>query len=70
LHPFMLDKQKAAEKLAGSFAPKTRWGISLRNQITKAFAIPYVPKLLMGSSLLDRIELPDYSETKIGQDLV
>jgi 2-polyprenyl-6-methoxyphenol hydroxylase-like FAD-dependent oxidoreductase len=62
LHPFMLAKQKAAEKFAGSFVPKTRWGLSLRNQITKAFAIPFVPKLLMGSSLLDRIELPDYAE--------
>jgi hypothetical protein len=34
----------------------------LRNQITKVFAIPFVPKLLMGSSLPDRIELPDYFE--------
>jgi 2-polyprenyl-6-methoxyphenol hydroxylase-like FAD-dependent oxidoreductase len=63
LHPFMLAKQKAAEKFARSFAPRTRLGLSLRNQITKAFAIPFVPKLLMGASLLDRIELPEYSET-------
>lgn len=62
LHTFILDKQKAAEKFAGSFAPKTQLGLLLRNQITKMFAIPFVPKLLMGSSLLDRIELPDYSQ--------
>jgi len=63
LHPFMLVKQKAAEKFAGSFAPKTRLGLFFRNQISKAFALPFVPKLVMGSSLLDRVDLPDYSET-------
>ena len=63
LHSFLLSKQEAAKKFAGSFTPKTRWGLLLRNQVTKAFALPYLPKLLMGSSLLDRIDLPDYSET-------
>jgi 2-polyprenyl-6-methoxyphenol hydroxylase-like FAD-dependent oxidoreductase len=62
LHPFMLAKQQAAEKFATSFTPKTRWGLFLRNQVTKAFAIPFVAKLVMGRSLLDAIELPDYSE--------
>ncbi len=62
LHSFMLAKQQAAEKLAASFTPKTRWGLFLRNQITKAFTIPFVAKLVMGGSLLDRIDLPDYSE--------
>ena len=60
LHPFMLTKQVAAEKFAGSFAPKTRAGLFLRNQTTKAFAIPALAKLAMGSTLLDRIDLPDY----------
>ena len=62
LHPFMLAKQQAAEKFASSFTPKTRWGLFVRNQVTKAFAIPFVAKLVMGGSLLDRIDLPDYSE--------
>jgi 2-polyprenyl-6-methoxyphenol hydroxylase-like FAD-dependent oxidoreductase len=62
LYSFMLAKQQAAEKFASSFTPKTRWGLFLRNQITKAFAIPFVAKLVMGGSLLDRIDLPDYSE--------
>ena len=65
LHPFMLAKQQAAEKLATSFTPKTRWGLFLRNQITRAFAIPFVAKFAMGASLLDRIDLPDYSEENI-----
>lgn len=62
LHPFMLGKQDAAKKFAGAFTPRTPWGLFLRNQVTKAFAIPYVLTLLMGSSLLDRIDLPDYSD--------
>jgi 2-polyprenyl-6-methoxyphenol hydroxylase-like FAD-dependent oxidoreductase len=63
LHSFMLGKQEAAKKFAGSFTPRTRWGLFLRNQVTRAFALPFLPKLLMGSSLLDRIDFPDYSET-------
>jgi 2-polyprenyl-6-methoxyphenol hydroxylase-like FAD-dependent oxidoreductase len=64
LKPFMLAKQQAAEKFATSFTPRTRFGVFLRNQITKAFAIPFVPRLVMRGSLLDRIDLPDYSATQ------
>ncbi len=63
LQAFMLGKQEAAKKFAASFTPKTRWGLFLRNQVTKAFAIPFFGKWVLGSSLLDRLELPDYSET-------
>jgi len=65
LHPFMLAKQKAAEKFASSFAPKTRLGLALRNQVTKSLAIPFITKRLMGSTLLDRIDLPDYFENEV-----
>ena len=60
LRPFITGKQKAAVQFAGSFAPKTRLGLFFRNQITKAFKRPLIAKLLMGSSLLDPIDLPDY----------
>ncbi|HMJ05654.1 MAG TPA: FAD-dependent monooxygenase, partial [Chthoniobacterales bacterium] len=63
LHPFMLGKQEAAKKFAGGFTPRTRWGLFLRNQVTKAFAIPLLPKLLMRTTLLDRIDLPAYAAT-------
>ncbi len=65
LRDFMVEKQNAAAKFATSFAPKTRWGLFLRNQITKAFAVPLVAKWALGSTLLDRIELPDYSAEKL-----
>lgn len=61
LRPFMCSKQNAAEKFASSFAPNTRFGIFLRNQASKLLATPFVAKRLMGSALLDRFDLPDYS---------
>jgi len=61
LRPFILAKQKAAVKLSGSFAPKTRFGLFFRNQVTKAFKLPLVAEFAMGTSLADRIDLPNYS---------
>jgi 2-polyprenyl-6-methoxyphenol hydroxylase-like FAD-dependent oxidoreductase len=63
MHGFMLAKQQAAKKFARSFTPKTRWGLFVRNQVTKAFAIPHLLEWVMGRSLLDRLDLPDYSKT-------
>jgi hypothetical protein len=63
LHPFMLSKQNAAEKFANSFAPKTRLGLFVRNQVTKVLGVPFVGRRVMGSTLLDPIDLPDYVKT-------
>jgi hypothetical protein len=63
LAPFMLAKQRAAEKFAGSFVPKSLWGLFARDQVTKLLAIPLLTKRLMGTTLLDRIDLPHYSES-------
>jgi 2-polyprenyl-6-methoxyphenol hydroxylase-like FAD-dependent oxidoreductase len=60
LRLFIGGKQVAAERFAGSFAPKTRLGLFLRNQATKIFSLPLVPRLVMKSTLIDRIELPSY----------
>jgi 2-polyprenyl-6-methoxyphenol hydroxylase-like FAD-dependent oxidoreductase len=60
LRPFITEKQDAAIKFSASFAPRTHFGIFLRNLITKAFNLPFVPKLAMGLSLIDRIDLPQY----------
>ena len=59
LHVFMLGKQEAAKKFAGSFTPKTRW-VFPPQQVTKTFGIPFVAKWIMGRTLLDHLELPDY----------
>jgi len=60
LRSFVIDKQKAAEGFARSFAPKTRLGLFLRNQASKAFTLPGLAKLAMQRSLVDRLTLPDY----------
>jgi 2-polyprenyl-6-methoxyphenol hydroxylase-like FAD-dependent oxidoreductase len=60
LMPFMAGKQKAAAQFASSFAPRTRFGLFLRNAMTRAFAIPSLARLTLGRSLLDRLDLPDY----------
>lgn len=61
LGAFMRRKQHAAESFAAAFVPRTQFGLLARNQITKALAVPGVAKLLMGSTLVDKIALPAYS---------
>jgi 2-polyprenyl-6-methoxyphenol hydroxylase-like FAD-dependent oxidoreductase len=60
LRDFIIGKQKAAGKFAGAFAPRTRLGLFARNQVTKIMALPHVAEWALGSSITDRLELPDY----------
>jgi 2-polyprenyl-6-methoxyphenol hydroxylase-like FAD-dependent oxidoreductase len=61
LRPGIEKKQRAAVRFASSFAPKTEFGITLRNWVTRAFAIPGVGELFVGASLKDDLALPDYA---------
>lgn len=65
LQRFLVDKQAAARRFAGSFAPKTRLGLSIRNWTTRALAIPFVAELTIGSSLRDAIEVPRYAAPQV-----
>lgn len=58
LMPFVLRKQDAAARFAGSFAPRSSLAIAFRNLVTRAFAVPGVARLAIGASLVDAIELP------------
>ncbi|EPR44476.1 monooxygenase FAD-binding protein [Desulfovibrio sp. X2] len=60
LKPFLKSKQAAAVRFASSFAPKTALGITFRNQVSRLLKIPLLANLLLGRSLSDDIELPDY----------
>lgn len=60
LGAFIAGKQQAAVKLAPFFAPKSRFGVLLRNQGMKLMAVPFVTKLAVGREFRDRIELPEY----------
>ena len=59
-HPFISRKQHAAERFARAFAPKSRTGIFIRNQVTRLMALPFVSKLAMGGLLSDPLILPSY----------
>jgi 2-polyprenyl-6-methoxyphenol hydroxylase-like FAD-dependent oxidoreductase len=61
LREFIDAKQRGAERFAGAFAPKTWWGLFLRNQIIKAAMIPGIAPLAFGGDIIDRLQLPDYA---------
>jgi len=60
LHPVIETKQRAAQKFAKSFTPKTQAGIFLRNQVTRLMRIPFVADLAMGNMFKDSLSLPHY----------
>jgi 2-polyprenyl-6-methoxyphenol hydroxylase-like FAD-dependent oxidoreductase len=60
LMPFLKRKQASAATFASSFAPKTFFGISFRNVVTKLMRVPSIAELFIGRELRDDIELPDY----------
>ena len=59
--PFIANKQKAALRFAGSFAPKSGFSMFLRNRIMNLMKIGWVADLAVGWDLADRIALPDYA---------
>ena len=60
LRAYINSKQQGAERFAAIFAPKTRWGLCLRNQVIRAFAIPGLARLVVGRDIIDTLELPNY----------
>ena len=61
LRSFIETKQQGATRFAGAFAPKTQWGLFLRNQVIKVAAFPGVARLTFGRDIIDRLRLPEYS---------
>ncbi|HVY67007.1 MAG TPA: FAD-binding domain [Gammaproteobacteria bacterium] len=60
LGAFVAGKQQAAVKLTTFFAPRSRFGLFLRNQITTLLAIPSITRFAVGREFRDRITLPEY----------
>jgi 2-polyprenyl-6-methoxyphenol hydroxylase-like FAD-dependent oxidoreductase len=58
--PFLKRKQESAVKFASSFAPKSAFGITFRNHVTRLLRIPFIANFLIGRALRDDIKLPDY----------
>jgi 2-polyprenyl-6-methoxyphenol hydroxylase-like FAD-dependent oxidoreductase len=61
LRAFIDSKQKGAERFSAAFAPRTRFGLFLRNQVIRACAIPGVARLAVSRDITDTFKLPDYS---------
>lgn len=57
---FVLKKQKAALRFAGTFAPKSKFSMFIRNQIMNLLRIPLVADLASGRDLADNLTLPNY----------
>lgn len=64
LRDYIDGKQQAAERFASSFAPHTRWGIFIRNQLTKLMGIAPIASLVFGRTLVDQLTLPEYAESR------
>ena len=60
LRPFVEGKQKSAQYFASAFAPKTKAGVWLRNQVTKLMGIPVVADWFLGREVRDDFDLPNY----------
>jgi 2-polyprenyl-6-methoxyphenol hydroxylase-like FAD-dependent oxidoreductase len=60
LRAFIVRKQQGAERFAAAFAPKTRWGLLLRNQVIKACAIPGLARSAFGRDVIDTLQIQNY----------
>lgn len=57
--PFVEKKQKGVKRLGGWFAPKTRFGIQVRNWTTNLMNAPLLSSWMVNRLLADRFELPE-----------
>ena len=60
LRPFIHAKQRAAERFAAAFVPRTRAGVFFRNQVIKAFRVPAIARIAVGRDIRDQLQLPRY----------
>lgn len=58
--PFVLKKQKTALRFAGTFAPKSKFSMFLRNQVMNLLRLPWVADIAAGRDLADKLALPEY----------
>jgi 2-polyprenyl-6-methoxyphenol hydroxylase-like FAD-dependent oxidoreductase len=65
LRNYIAAKQRGAERFSTAFAPKTRWGLLLRNAIINVCAIPGLARYAFGRDIVDTLQLPSYERTGI-----
>ena len=57
---FVMRKQRAALKFAGTFAPKSRLSMRVRNSIMNLLRIPWIADFVLSRDLGDKLKLPEY----------
>lgn len=62
LKSFIGKKQAGAARFGAWFAPQTEFGIFLRNQITRLFAIRFIADKFVKDSIADELTLPSYNQ--------
>jgi 2-polyprenyl-6-methoxyphenol hydroxylase-like FAD-dependent oxidoreductase len=60
LMPFLRRRQALAAKFASAIAPKTAFGITFRNLVTRLFRIPFLVDFFLVREMRNEIKLPDY----------
>jgi 2-polyprenyl-6-methoxyphenol hydroxylase-like FAD-dependent oxidoreductase len=58
--PWLRRKQRSAAKFASAFAPRTEFGIRVRNLALRLLRLPFVVDFLFGRELRDEVKIPDY----------
>lgn len=61
LRPYLANKQKAAERFASAFVPRTPFGLWVRKVVMNAFAIPSLAQITFGRDIADQLTLPRYT---------
>lgn len=63
LAPFIAEKQHAALRFAGFFAPASKLALFARNQVMALLKIPTVADFVFTRELQDKLALPDYDRS-------
>ncbi|OKH83626.1 hypothetical protein EB75_07820 [Mycobacterium sp. ST-F2] len=63
LRPFIAGKQRAAERFASSFAPRSAPGVWARNQMSRLLGIRGIGDWMIHRQLHDDFSLPDYASS-------
>jgi len=58
--PFIAQKQQAARRFAGVFAPKSRLSLFLRYRAFNLLSIPWIARAFAGREFSDTIAIPAY----------
>ncbi len=58
--PFVQEKQKAALRFAGFFAPQSKASLFIRNQVINLVRIPWVSDLIARRELIDKLVVPQF----------